>query len=164
MKKGGQAIVEFVVALVAVMVLFAGLLQIGLFSRLHTDAMMEARKDAAERAVSPFAGAMSADFIAAWQDGDDEISYSKDDDAVLGQLNHFSSHIVQYAHPVELEDKRGVNLISTMSAQPSLILSALERGVAERTMDVLPVIRNMVYGDDSIEVECEVYAVSERGL
>ena len=42
--RDGQAIVEFIVGLVAVLVLFAGLLQVASLAKTHTDTMVEARR------------------------------------------------------------------------------------------------------------------------
>ena len=44
MNRSGQAVAELVVGLIAVIVLFACLVQIGVLSKIHTGVMMEARR------------------------------------------------------------------------------------------------------------------------
>jgi hypothetical protein len=154
----GQAIVEFVVALLAIAVLFAGLLQIAKLTLAHTETMNEARRDAAMQVVQSTSGGPLPDFIAAWEDGPDGFSYSADDVLIPGDVDT-ASRIADNAKPQELTEKINANRISQLKASPGSMTFGFVEGYSKKTVPVLPLMRETVCASDSIDVECRVWMV-----
>ncbi len=152
MKKNGQAVVEFVVALIPLLVLVAGLVQFGLLASAHTRAMGEAREEAAQHMLAPLIGGPATEYYEEWTDGDDDASYSADDESHVGNLLALSSAIVNPAHPIQLQEQIGDNLISALPAAPYLIFWGLQQGKHTETVPVLPIVRSLFYAGEEIEV------------
>ena len=78
-EKAGQAMIEFIIGLVALLVLFAGLLQIIEVGRVRTEKMFEARAEAGRLAIMELgqgeAFISDADFIEDWEIDEDEYKY-----------------------------------------------------------------------------------------
>jgi len=160
MNRRGQAMVEFVVAIIAVVVLFAALVQIGLLSKVDTDMMNKAREMAGEAVVAPVLGEPASDFIADWSKGDDEVNYSVDDEFSEADTFEFENHIVGYSHTADLFTKVGPNLVSGLLGNPYSVMNGMVQGESSKEVDLLPVIRDMVYAADSIKVKRTVWMVS----
>lgn len=160
MKKDGQAIVEFVVAIVAVIVLVAAMVQIGTLSKIHTDVMAEAREEAGKHAVeSLVAGSEAPDYVGSVQNGPDGVNYSADDQASPGNTFDLQSRIVDYAHPGELNDAVGDNMVTEVAASPNLAMDGFVNGHSSKTVQLLPVIQELVSASSSIEVKSDVWMV-----
>ena len=157
--RSGQAMIEFVVALIAVMVLAAGLVQIGLLSKAHTDVMTEARTEAGEHAVTPVVGGTAPDYIEEWENGPDDVSYSADDESTDGDSRDIVLRMVGRARPSDLYEQIGDNPVSDLFYDPSTLMSCLVNGHSEKNVALLPVIKDMAYADDSIDVKSDVWMV-----
>ena len=75
----GQAMIEFIAGLVAVLVLFAGLLQVVSLTQARTEALVSARREAGARSMSASAARLSPDYIRHILEGPDAKRYSADD-------------------------------------------------------------------------------------
>lgn len=157
MNKNGQAIVEFVVALIPLLALVAGLVQLGMLTNAHTEAMVEARRRVANRMIVTSLGSAARDYYADWDNGHDGVSYSADDEAQEGNVRALRTALTVPAHTEELEARVGGNLISDLTIDPYLILWGLEQGEHSETVPVLPIARSLFYADDEIEVAAEVW-------
>ncbi len=158
--RSGQAIVELVVALVAVMVLFAGLLQIGLLANAHTKVMTEARRLAGRNAIEGGVGGMAPQYIVNWDDGADGVSYSMDDRRLGGSAALFALMAGERAaRGFSLANAVGPNALSDLAPYPDTVLSGFQGGRSRATVPLLPVIRHLVYSADSIELCSEVWMV-----
>jgi hypothetical protein len=160
MKRNGQAMVEFMVAIIAVLVLFAGLVQVGLLSKADTDVMVKARALAGEDVVNPTAGEPAPDYISERTKGDDDVSYSVDDESSDGDAFEFQNNIVGYAHNGDLFARVGPNLVTDLLANPFNVMNGMVQGESSKDVPLLPVIRDMVYADESIKVKRTVWMVS----
>ena len=155
--RDGQAMVEFVVAMIVVVVLFASLIQLGLLGAAQTDLMRRARHEAGLFAISSAQGSSVPAYTFGWLSGDDDVKYSADDRRLYGDINDFEQRLVGCARPEDLHDEVGDNMVSLVADYPEELLMSFERGYASEEIPLLPVIRNLVYGADSIELECEVW-------
>ena len=164
MKKSGQALVEFVVSIVAVIVLVAGLVQIGLLTKVHTDVMQEAREKAGELVLSPMPMGMAPDYIGKWEDGPDGVNYSSDDEAAGGNLAGFQGMTIAGAQPRRLYDQVGDNEFYRLIGDPLLVMNGFVKGSSTRTVELLPAMRSLLYGTDSTDVKCDVWMVNGGGL
>lgn len=155
--KSGQAIVEFVIALVAALVLFAALLQIASLSVKHNTIMNEARRKAGMHALSGGIGGRAPDYIHEWEAGPDKVNYSADDRMVRGNSAGFAYLAASAAHYRDLQGAIGPNMISSLVGDPDVVLDGLQDGHDSDSVDLVPVIRHLVYRADSIALESEVW-------
>jgi hypothetical protein len=79
-KREGQAIVEFMVAIIAVLAVMAGIIFIGRLQLAHTQTMIDARYEVANSLLSP-QSMMSYDatWLHGWNYGNDDRPYTADD-------------------------------------------------------------------------------------
>src|SRR5210317_830328 len=79
----GQAIFEFVVASLALTLVFVGFLQRASLSWNNVDNLAEARANADDRikGLSPFASSVSDGYVLTWNDGNDGLRFTADDTA-----------------------------------------------------------------------------------
>jgi len=163
--KSGQAIVELVVALVVILILFAGSIQICTLGVSHSRLMMMARREAGQKAMSEqssFAGPL---FIAACTPGNDGIAFSRDDGTVPGDPALLQVGIVDYAHPEELNQLRTNNPVSAManSSFPQDLFGLVE-GSATKNVPLIPIVRELLYNKDSIDLQGKAWMTWTKGI
>ena len=165
----GQAIVEFIVALVSILVLAAGLLQLTALMLAHSRTMVEARKDAGAASVQPLAPLSSPDFLKDWAPGNDAVPYTSDDRAVpSGAASQFEVLFVEHASTpagwtqvVRSPSDRLTLLRSSMA--PSSYFGLVEGSDGE-TVPLLPAVRSLLYNAGSVRVESKVWMTFCGGL
>ncbi len=163
--RAGQALAEFVIALVVILVVFAGILQIGSLGLHQTQLMSDARGEAGNLAMMAQATLSPSDYILDRTVGPDLAPYSKDDDLVLAYAGDLQGGIVDFAHPQELQARLPNNPVSTISASPAPESQfGLVRGHATRTRPLLPVITDLLYARDSIRLEGTAWLTWTTGI
>jgi hypothetical protein len=171
--RNGQALIEFIVGLVVVVVLFAGLIQLATLTRLHTEAMVQARREAGERAMSELAGnyqmASSADYIEKVEEGEDDSPYSRDDTFEKGNPFSFDEIVVSRA----AEDSGGWGILDRAPAGDiarlhgsgdPVSLFGLVKGDEEASVPVISAVQSLLYNSDTIDIEVEVWMTLTEGL
>jgi hypothetical protein len=166
--KNGQALVELAVALIVIVVLLAALLQIGRLTREHMDALNAARGDAAQSAMaSVYTMRIPAPrFLRDWDAGADGARHSRDDTPRDGDPAGVVRHIAEKALPDELERRVSGNPVTALARQVPLIGEYhLVYGRSEtRTIELLPVVRHLLYDAESIDIEADAWLVWTQGL
>ena len=167
-RRDGQAIVEFIVGLVAVLVLFAGLMQVASLTKTHTDTMVNARRLAAQQAMIDVDGPTSPDYIEDWRVGSDRKPYTRDDGFGTGDAVAFNDRIVDKAAMApdwSVVDGITGNRISGLHGQAAPVsLFGLVRGADSRSVDLLPAVQHLIYDAPSIRVRCDVWMPRTKGL
>ena len=165
----GQAVIEFIVGIVAALALLAGLLQIGRLSRARTQAMDDARRDAGVQALSSFRTLTRPEFIRWWSPGPDGSRHSRDDVSSTELPVAFMDTVVARAvrEPADWDriDSVPYNALSELHASPIPVTHfglVMDRAVAR--VDLLPAIRHLVYGAEAIDVECTVWMTWSDGI
>ncbi len=165
----GQAILEFLIGIVAFLALTAGLLQLVLIANAHLDAMNEARQDAGRLALLPLLSPDTPDYIRQWNAGDDDRTYSRDD-----AFNHANA---QSFRDIYTEQMAGAtadwavmgaipgNPIDDLRSAPEPV-NAFGLVSASETRDVplLPAVRHLLYRADQIDIESKVWMTSTYGI
>jgi hypothetical protein len=163
--RSGQALTELVVALVALLVLVAGIIQISLLGLLQTRAMTEARRQAGAKAmldVAPFAG---PEYIADRDVGDDQTSYSRDDGFSRGDVGVFQAGIVRYSRPADLDRQQPGNRFGELARSPFPHLQfGLVEGESHATTNLIPIVRTLLYRADEVEVEGKAWLTWTKGI
>ena len=163
-RKRGQAMVEFVIALVAIIVLFGGLMQVSVLSNRHDKVMNEARLQAGINAMTDALGGQAPVYITDWTKGADDVNYSVDDKDITGLSGQFSYKAASYAHSADLAAIAGQNLISGLAGNPDEVLGNLTDGHDSDSVAIIPVIRDFVYNSDTITLDCRVWMVDLGNL
>ncbi len=156
---------ELVVALVVLLVLCAGILQLGSLCLRHSDAIAEARRKAAVRAMgsaSPFA---SPHFISTRAAGADETQYSRDDETIAGDVNRLQTGIPSYAEPDTLSRYIPGNVFSDFSESPfPYLFLGLVDGSDEQDVPMWPIVRQLIYNADSVNVRGDAWLTWAEGV
>ncbi len=164
----GQALLELAIMLVAVMVIVAGLIQIGRLALVHLDTIHEARGLAAQYAMSETYQSMlpSARWIQEWDEGRDGRRYSRDDAAVIGSSHGLRHFVLPVARPGDLRARIPQNRISRLqyAEQPIEEFEMVRASTESRPVPLLPVARHLLYRADTIRLESEAVLVWTRGM
>ena len=166
----GQAIVEFVIGLVVVLVLLSGLLQIASLAMTHTHTMVAARLQAAQLAMMDADVVSSPAHILGWEAGPDLKTYTRDDYTTTQiDPSGFNNVIVENA----AENPAGWNLINLAPTNRISELRGngtpvaqfgLVKGSDQQSVPLLPAFQHLIYASPSINVKCDVWMTHTKGL
>lgn len=165
--KSGQALLELVAGLVAILVLFAVIVQLGRLQRAHTETLMEARAEAGERALQEvyMSTLPGPEYIRDWAPGDDEQAYSRDDTPQLGSPGTLAQNILPIAQPQQLALYVPDNPITEHSTSVSMDAFSLINGTANsESIALLPIIQRLIYAEESISMEARVWLAWSKGI
>lgn len=167
-RSSGQALLELVIALVAVMVLVAALLQIGQITGAHWLGLQEARSRADALALSDIylQAPPNPDFLRDWSPGPDGTAHSRDDQPLQGSDQSFVSEIVQPVRPADLSRYLGGNRFSSLDT-PGLVIREFDllRGDATpRTVPLLPATRRLLYDAESLSIGADCWMIWSRHI
>jgi hypothetical protein len=166
--RSGQALVEFVVGMVGLLVLVAFVIQVGRIAMAHTEARIEARRQAAGLAMleTYTTPAPMPRFIRDWQEGRDGARYSVDDTALSEDPGRLSDGITGYARPEQLRVQLPGNAISTLdsSGYPMLHIGLVRGHDHADRVEWMPLLRRLLVDDRAIQMEAEVYMTWTKGL
>ncbi|MFW6151561.1 MAG: hypothetical protein ACOC6C_01145 [Verrucomicrobiota bacterium] len=171
--KNGQAMVEFLAGLVAVLAIIATMTVGARMIARHSNTMVDARENAADYAVYPFYDAAEHDtsLIQSWSPGPDGKRHTPDDEFTTANRQRFKNVIVQTA----AEDGRsweilnGIpdNNVSRLAGSPfPASFFGLVRGSSQEEIDLsdLPAFTHLVYGGDHIEIKSNAWLIWLKGL
>jgi len=166
--RSGQALIELTIALVAILAILGALLQVGVLSRVHLSVMDEARANAGRMAIGDIyqSVAPSAQMIREWDIGPDGRRYSRDDRAVAGDGAFLRQTILPVARPDELHRHIPNNRVFSLHYnEPVAEEFQFVRGTASsRSVELIPVVRTLLYRADSIRLDAEAVSVWTRGI
>ncbi len=166
--RSGQAMVELVVALIAILVVTAGMFQLVLMGTAHTETLTEAAAQAASGAVSGAALAQTFTPVADWNAGPDGMRQTPDDIAERGSLAGARSGIAALSVPnadwSAIDPARFRSIAEFHHGALPSTTFALVRGEAAREVDVLPVARALFGLRDPTEIRNEVWMTLTGGL
>jgi hypothetical protein len=158
----GQAMIEFLVGIIAVMALFAGLIQFVSLFTAQTDTFSKARRAAGGRAMADVQMVSAADYIQFWDAAADQRRYSVDDTHSDANAISFKDEIVSRSAPNatdwllldtipnnEMRDLRD-------NAAPATLFGLME-GQETADIPLLPVVRTLLYDRSNIEIKSSVW-------
>jgi hypothetical protein len=166
---GGQALVEFAVGLVALLILIAALVQIGAIARRDLRNILDARARAGAAALSDVYLAPvlpGPRFIRDWSDGPDGSPYTRDDRPIFANPNLLAEGIVGRVDPDRLSRLVPQNRFSAL-ADPAAVLPGMGfvRGSSSRTViPVLPIARRLFFGRETLELDSDVFLIWTKGV
>jgi len=160
---------ELIAALVLILALTAGLLQIAGLGRAHTEVMVEARRAAGLEAMAEVPSLEWPEYVLDWAPGPDGKRITRDDELLTASPDPFDAFIVEKAGA---DDEQWALLEgATNDALPNLrgdpdpvLLFGLVRGHATENVPLISAVQSLLYQADSIEVEGEVWLTHTRGI
>ena len=170
----GTALVEFCVCLIAILVVVGGFIQIievGIArsdhlaesTRIATREMMNAGVDEDGNAYSVGSGGL--DYIGTIDRGSDQAPHTADDEPRSGSTANFYNEIYDEALPGRLEHYAPDNLVSGLDSANLMDGYNFVQGKASRDrVRVLPVVRELMYDDDYIDIETQAVFPWTKGL
>jgi hypothetical protein len=165
----GQAMIEVMVGLVALIVLIAGLLQVASLTRARTDAMAAAREEAGGLALLDYPVSDIPDYIGEIDAGADGRTYSYDDERSGANAGAFDAIIVDRT----VSDSSEWDVLEELPNSPFSDLHGammpaaafgLVKGDASETVTLLPAVRSLLYQANEINIECDVWMTWTRGI
>jgi len=166
--RSGQALIELTIALVAILAILAAILQVGILSRAHLGVMQEARGAAGQYAIGETyqTVAPGARMIRTWDDGPDGKTYSRDDSAVLGGSAFLRQSVLPVARPDELAAQVPGNEFFRLNYNEPIVdeFYFVRATASSRPVPLLPVVRALLYRDDTIRLDAESVTVWTRGI
>jgi hypothetical protein len=167
--RSGQAMVEVIVGLVALLVLTAGLIQVASLTRAQTDALVQARELAGASAFMEVPISAYPEYIYEIEAGPDGRTYSGDDETTDADASAFNNDVVEQL----VRDPDEWDVIDQLPSSPFSSLHdaltpatefGLLKGEATVTVELLPAVRSLLYRADEIDVECDVWMTWTRGI
>lgn len=157
-----------VVGLVALLLVFVGLLQIGRLALSHTRAVMEARERADQYAVDPAYHYHTTPplYIQDWQPGADGVRYSMDDRPMNGPSDEIRTDVLSLAHPNQVAGYIGSTVLQDVEASARVVDAfRFVRGHANsEAIPIYPLLRHLVVSDESIRMEHTVWMPWTAGV
>lgn len=165
----GQALIEFTIGLVVLIVLAAVFAQLAVFVRAGHGTAVRAREQAGALALQEYPFSTTARYIGSTSSGPDARPYTRDDDVVLANPRSFYSGILEplAADPTDWNtlDSIADNAFTQLRASENPIsIFGLLRGEDSETVTLLPAVRHLLYRDQSIRIEETVWMPWTRGI
>lgn len=163
--KSGQAMVEFIVALVCILVLVAGVIQISVLGLRHSTLMNEARREAGQKAMLDASSFAGPQYISACTVGADGIAFSRDDGKTDGDPADVSVGLASHANPDVLDGELPGNPVTSVaqSAFPHFLFGLVE-GEKSDSVDLIPIMRELIYRKDAVDLKVSAWMTWTKGV
>ena len=165
--RSGIALIEFTVGLIAIIVAVGSIVQLGLLGMHRTDTMINATRAASVSAMAEDQEFQALpDYMLTWSTGDDDARPSEDDNRVIGSVEPVHTTISNTAQSRELSNYvPDAPLADMRNAERFVMQFRMVQGVSTHVgVDLLPVIRHLVYQEDSLNIRSEAWSVRTRDL
>jgi hypothetical protein len=165
--------VEFIVGLLAVVVLFAAFVQLVDLAATHTNTMVKARKEAADKAMLDLgAGAgilTDPDFIREWREGPDRKRHTPDDTFSRSAAALFDDTVVEKAGGdaagwAQIDLAPGNAFSSLRGSADPVALFGLVKGDNSKSVSLMSAIQELLYAKDKVDVRTTVWMTWTKGI
>lgn len=165
--RAGQAMVELAVGLLAMMALLGALIQIGRLAHARSRTMMEARAAAGALSLAGTntPGITGGEYIYNWHIGRDGRAYTRDDVPLTANGNAEAVQAAVTAFGVAEAPSPPINPFRHLAAgvHPGRDF-ALVNSAESESVDVLSVVRRLMYNNDTVVVSSRVWMVWMGGI
>lgn len=161
--------VELMVGMVSLLVLVAVIAQLAIFVRAGHETAVRAREQAGELALADSWISATATYIGEIGYGPDAKPYTRDDEFRAADSSAYYSRILDptATDPTDWNvlDAIPGNAFSDLHAsQNPISIFGLLRGQESETVELLPAVRNLLYREDSIQIEETVWMPWTKGV
>ena len=173
--RSGSGLVEFAITLIAVMIILGGFVQIIRVGITRSDSLAESTRRATREMMrsgetddggSYNVGSGSLSYLNNWNLGGDDAPHTADDQAQFGNSGAIFEEILEETRTGALGNYVPDNAFTELDQTGDLLDGYnFAVGVAPREdVDVLPVVRNLIYNEDEIEVRTRAVFPWTKGL
>ena len=160
-RERGQAVIELLIAMIALLVALAAILQISVTGHESIRNMAEARGDADSNAKNDV-GAFTGGTIGTWEDGDDALRYTADDEGTAPVFYGLEDYEAELTGGFDVTSLDALGFYDELSPQliPSSIglSSVVYEGEASRTVEIEPALRSLLFMTvDEIQLNDKIY-------
>ena len=169
---GGQAMIEFVICIVGILIAAAGLLLLADLTRSDTDTLVAATGEAISDSMS-LSIASSFSPIEDWDEGQDGMRHTKDDRAQTGNFGRIRNRVTAYTAPdgdwsgTQHSDGSAAHYDDIVQFNNGVLTASTFRFMSaedEETVATLPVLQSLLGLPTEITVKNEVWMPSVGGL
>lgn len=159
--------IEFTVALIAILAVVVGMLMLNRIETAHTGTMLQSRADAGALALDViYRGSVDAQFISDWDPAGDDIRYTHDDEA--GMDPNAASQIATLVADADFAtvENLPMNALVRIGSSPSPIELFMVEGSQETTVDLadIPAVEHLFTGAPNITVKSEAWLTWTEGI
>lgn len=164
----GQAAAEFVVCLLALMLVIMGMMQVATMGRASLYLHAALRGEAGENAMSDRRTGTSAPYISDWTPGPDGIRYTADDQPTRGMASGITGDLAAYSFRAPGDatyvagSLRPVSMLTLGESPGQVLRFAHEEGTIY--VSLFPLIQQLVYKKEKVAIKEEVWMPSMGGL
>lgn len=156
----GQAMIEFVIALMVIVILVAGIAQFIELGTARGNILSSIRGDVGMDAIDGNDIGDSPDYIQDWKEGADETRHTADDRKVQGGAATLGSDVLSRtvrdpADWVYVETAKNRDILSARAGSAAAL--GFVHGDEKEEIDLLPAMRNLLGGKDSVTVGAELW-------
>ncbi len=161
-RRAGQAMVEFVIAILVVVIILAGFFQLMEIAGARGDILRSIRSEAGKKALSPGLLLDRPDYIREWKEGQDEFRHTADDAAEGGSISvtlgagvvgHSVSDSGDWTY---LDSAVNSDLASLRGGLSAAALGLVHEKESEK-VDLMPAMRDWIVGKEYVLVGSELW-------
>lgn len=163
----GQAVVEFCIGLIGMLVVIAGIFQLGRMGLGRTSARVEATAMASAASMSDEADIRPLRrYIYRMDEGADQRRYTVDDFAQTGDPDAVYRQILRPNQPQVLGGYAPGNTLAGLSDSLDMMINTgLVQGTGvESNIPVMPIVRRLFFDQDSVTIDVQAWSVRTGGL
>jgi hypothetical protein len=158
----GQAMVEFVIGLIGLLIVLTMIFQGVVLTKEHTDAMTEARAEAGANAISSLSGISSPIYVSEVNSGFDGDQYTEDDIKIaassLTMQNDVVDKTVVNSSDWDIIGSAPRNSFNQIQNAISPVDAyGLVSGDSSKTVTLSEAFRSLILNKDSIDIYVEVW-------
>ncbi len=160
--RAGQAMVEFVIAILVVVIILAGYFQLMEIAGARGDILRSIRSETGKKALSPGLLLDRPEYIREWQEGDDELRHTADDESVSGSISvTLGAGVVEHSvsdsgNWTYLDNAVNSDFASLRGGLSAAALGLVHEKESEK-VDLMPAMRNWIVGKDYVLVGSELW-------
>ena len=157
---GGQSMIEFVIALMVIVILVTGIAQFIELGSARGNILSSLRGDVGMKAIEGVSTGDSPDYIRDWKEGEDETRHTADDKKQPGGGATLGSDVLSRSvrDPADwfyVETARNRDILSARSGAASAL--GFVHGGDSEEIDLLPAMRSLLGGKDSVTVGADLW-------
>jgi len=170
--KSGQAMLEFVIALIGILLVVAGVLTVAELNKANTDTLVRATEQAITSAMgNPIATSFTP--VRDWDKGPDGRALTKDDIKREGSFANVQSGITTFTAPntdwsgterLDGADARYKDVKDMNFGQNIAKIMGFSQGADEEGVETLPVSQSLIGLPEIVDVRNETYMPATGGL
>ncbi len=160
--RAGQAMVEFVIAILAVVIVVAGFFQLMEIVGERGKILRSIRGETGKKALSPGLLLDRPDYIREWKEGKDEFRHTADDESEDGSISvTLGAGVVEHSVPgaadwTYLDNAVNADLASLRGGLSAAALGLVHEKETEK-IELMPAMRNWIIGKEYVIVGSELW-------